>query len=138
MHRATNTGLYLRPPCLSITIVTIGNHRCSTAMARLAMANFGAQEGGPYCGPTSPPYQGLCGLTRLQAVLSVRSPERPGLDYLPFHSERTNSYQTSPCSLPGKGSGQSTETVRAYFKPIFSITRRDAWFTAIVVATIFS
>ena len=40
-------------------------------MARFAMATFGAPEGGPYCGPTPPSYQSLCGQTRLLAVLSV-------------------------------------------------------------------
>jgi hypothetical protein len=37
--------------------------------------------------------------------------------------------------LPSSGSGQSTCTVRRYRSPAFSITRRDAVFTAMVVAT---
>jgi hypothetical protein len=37
-------------------------------MGRFAIATFGAPEGSPYRGPTSPPYQGMCGPTRLLAV----------------------------------------------------------------------
>jgi hypothetical protein len=56
---------------------------------------------------------------------------------LAAHSERVNSYQTSPCSLPGKCAAPKG-IVRTYFIPIFSITRRDPMFIAIVQATIFS
>ena len=46
MHRATDAGLYIKPPCLSITIVTIEPWHCTPpAMAHFAIATFGAPAG---------------------------------------------------------------------------------------------
>ena len=71
MHRATDAGLYLQPPYLSITTVPIGNHSVPAGDGRFAIAIFGAPEGGPYRGSTPSLYQGLCGPTRLLAVPSM-------------------------------------------------------------------
>jgi hypothetical protein len=45
--------------------------RRRASMPRFDPATFGAPEGGPYRGPMSTSYQGLCRLSRLQAVLSA-------------------------------------------------------------------
>ncbi|WP_244615690.1 hypothetical protein [Stackebrandtia albiflava] len=50
------------------------------------------------------------------------------------HWARVISYQTSPCSVPGSGSSNSSWKVRTYRSPHFSITRRDARLTDMVCA----
>lgn len=50
------------------------------------------------------------------------------------HCARSMAYSTSPSSSPGIRTGQSAWKVRMKRIPVFSITRRDAVFTAIVEA----
>ena len=104
MHRATDARLYPVPPCLSITTVNMCNQRCPPAMAHFATATFGAPEGGPYCGPTSRPYPGLCGPTRLQAVMSsiLQRPPAP-VRGQPVSKFPVTGYSKTDARPPGGG-----------------------------------
>src|SRR5262245_13933429 len=46
MHRATDAGLYLKPPCLSITIVNIGDRRVPAGDGAFRYCDFlGSRRG---------------------------------------------------------------------------------------------
>ena len=62
--------------------------------------------------------------SRLRPAASCRS-----------QSALRSAYSTSPCSAPSMRSGHDWWNVRTYFRPVFSITRREASLTAIVEAT---
>jgi hypothetical protein len=50
------------------------------------------------------------------------------------HSSRYSAYSTPACSAPSMESGQSKKKVRTNYRPAFSMTRREATLTAIVLA----
>src|SRR5919205_1494371 len=61
-----------------------------------------------------------------------RQDDAPGPE---SHSLREIAYSTSPCSSPGMDTGQSATNSRTRRIPDFSMTRREAVFTAMVEAT---
>jgi hypothetical protein len=96
MHRATDTELYSKPPCLSMTTVSISGY-CHLRRRGTFIATFEAQRRGPYRRLTTPSYQDLCSRVRLLSRSGWRKKGRHHHDGAKRRLELEDGHGFAPC-----------------------------------------